>query len=181
MADRTLKNVSERIFIIAGEKRVEPGQVFTTDPATANLLMELYSGELMDLAAEAANLEQAAAAGQSGTAAVNLNEMTVKDLRAYLKEKGISFAAGASKAELLALASGSAGETSTPATGSAAPAVAPTVLTDDAKLEEGVVYVDTNGALFVGALNGADVGLLPVDQLTADERAALVAEGKLTA
>lgn len=48
---------------------------------------------------------------------------------------------------------------------------------------DGAVYADEDGKLFVGGhVDGHDgVSLLPIDQLTDDERAALVTEGKLNA
>lgn len=48
---------------------------------------------------------------------------------------------------------------------------------------EGQLYTDETGVVFIGAIpdGQAEVALLPIDQLTDDERAELVTEGKLTA
>lgn len=48
---------------------------------------------------------------------------------------------------------------------------------------EGAVYTDESGALFVGGVpdGQTEVTLLPIEQLTDDERAELVKEGKLNA
>lgn len=168
MANTKLKNVSDRTFLIAGEQTLKPGSTIAVDSATADHLMGMYPGELIDLQ----KALEADAAAASTPAEPDAGAMTVVQLRAALKEKGISHAANASKAELVALLTGKAAES--------AEVVEPTVLAADTVLTEGVVYSDANG-LYVGKLNNGVVGLLPVAQLTADEKAVLVAEGKLTA
>lgn len=189
--DTTLKNVSQRIFEIGEGRRVQPGQVFMADPETAKRLLELYPGEITDLMAEAERAAAEAAGGQAVTVAPAtpaapapsgdpIDEMTVKDLKEALKAKNVQFKPNAPKAELVELLKG------VPAEGAPAAVapVEPTPLTDTTVLEVGVVYRETaegaNG-VFVGTQNGDTVGLLPVDQLTAEERAKLVAEGKLPA
>jgi hypothetical protein len=176
MANVKLKNVSERTFVIGAEKeekRIAPKQVFELDGAGAARLLELYPGEIVDLAKEAESAKSEPVK-EPGSATDEANKLSVVQLREALKAKGIAFKPAASKGELVTLYVGAPAPESVTA-------VEATALTDDAKLEEGVVYKDAQGALFVGALNGDKVGLLPVDKLTDDERAALVKEGKLAA
>lgn len=172
----TLKNVSQRTFVIGEDKKVEPGQAITLDPSTAARLLSLYPGELSDLVAEAQRSAAAAQAVEPAAVADAIEAMTVVDLRKALKEKGIAFKPAASKAELVALMKGEVAE---PAAGTVV--VESIALTPDTALEVDVVYKDDQGALFVGAMNGEVVGLLPVDQLTPEEKAKLVAVGKLAA
>lgn len=176
MANKKLKNVSERTFMVAGEQTVKPGQSFVVDAATAEHLMALYPTELLDYEAEAANMT-----AQATTPGMNAEDMSVKQLKALLDDKGTAYKPNASKAELVALVKGTE---STSATAPVSTIVEPTDLIPETELVEGIVYRDANG-LYIGTTtmvgNTPKLGLLPVDQLTDEEKAVLVAAGKLAA
>lgn len=184
MANVRIKNVSKRPFVVGdgegGEIRLEIGKVVELGKAEADRLLEIYPGELVDVATQVETPVNAPKA--PGAEADAIEAMTVVDLRKALKAKGVEFPAAAPKAELVALLKGANGAAP------AAPgtlAVPTTALTGpDQVFVEGTVYEDDQGK-YVGAPTTANgktvIGLLPVTSLTPEERAKLVAEGKLPA
>lgn len=180
MANVKLKNVSERVFIIGnGDEeptRLEPGKTATVGSARADDLMEMYPGELVDTAK--VSTDETAAPVVGNATPEEIDAMNVKDLKAYLDAKGLKYAAATPKADLVKLAKGE-----TAPLAPTEPTIAPTDLSTvapDADLVEGTVYTDANGT-YVGTLKDGKVGLFPVEQLTADEKAELVEAGKLAA
>lgn len=93
-----IRNISTRKFILTGDVELTQGKVVKLPEDEAKRLVELYPGELEDVAG---SVKAAEAAGGS-TEPKAPADMTAKEIKAALDELKVEYAPNASKAELVA-------------------------------------------------------------------------------